>query len=341
MLNEQRIKLITKGALIRMSILLMILLITLLITAFLITAMPGKSYQGKLPPLTFNEQQLRQELERDINTIAGMGEHNFVFPENLSKVAAFLESQLAEVGYSVQSQVYQAQGQSFRNLEVEIKGTQKPNEIVIIGAHYDSVVGSVGANDNGTGTAAVLSLARKFAQFKPNRTLRFVEFVNEEPPFFWTKEMGSLVYAERCKQQQENIVAMLSLETMGYYSDQVNSQQYPLNLLKWFYPNQGNFISFIGNFKSRSLIKKVIGNFRDSASFPSQGVALPNWVPGVGWSDHWSFWQQNYLALMVTDTALFRYPYYHTTEDLPEQINFDHLARVVSGLEQVIIDLAQ
>ena len=114
-----------------------------------------------------------------------------------------------------------------------------------------------------------------------------------------------------------------------------------MNLLKWFYPSQGNFISFIGNIKSRSLVQKVIGDFRNSVSFPSQGVALPNWVPGVGWSDHWSFWQHNYPALMVTDTALFRYPYYHTTEDTPDKINFEYLARVVSGLEQVIINLSQ
>lgn len=341
MLNERKIKFLTKGALIRMIILLIILITVLIITIFLTTAMPGKSYQGDLPSLTVNQQQIREELERDINIIAGVGEHNFIFPNNLNKVAAFLESELNKAGYSVQSQVYQANEQSFRNLEIEIKGTQKPDEIVIIGAHYDSVVGSIGANDNGTGTAAVLSLARKFAQFKPNRTLRFVEFVNEEPPFFWTKQMGSLVYAERCQQQQENIVAMLSLETIGYYSNQENSQQYPLNLLKWFYPSQGNFISFIGNLKSRSLIRNVIHHFRTSASFPSQGVALPNWVPGVGWSDHWSFWQHNYPALMVTDTALFRYPHYHTTEDTPDKINYDHLARVVSGLEAVIVKLVQ
>lgn len=341
MLNQRRIKIITKGALIRMMILLILLITALIITAYLITSMPGKSYQGELPALTLNQQQLQGELERNINTISSFGEHNFIFAESLNKVAAFLESQLTDAGYSVQSQVYQAKGQSFRNLEVEIKGTQNPDEIVIIGAHYDSVVGSVGANDNGTGTAAVLSLARKFAKFKPTKTLRFVEFVNEEPPFFWTKEMGSLVYAERCQQQQENIVGMLSLETIGYYSNQPNSQQYPLNLLKWFYPNQGNFISFIGNFKSRSLVQNVIGNFRNSASFPSQGVALPNWVPGVGWSDHWSFWQQDYPALMVTDTALYRYPYYHTSQDTPEQINFEYLARVVSGLEEVIIKLTQ
>ncbi len=341
MLNQRRIQIITKGALIRMMILLILLLTLLSLTAFLITSMPGKSYQGELPDLTLNQQQLQAELKRDIKAISSVGEHNFILAENLNKVADFLESQFTQAGYSVQSQIYQAKGKSFRNLEVEIKGTEKPDEIVVIGAHYDSVMGSVGANDNGTGTAAVLSLARKLAQFKPKKTLRFVEFVNEEPPFFWTTEMGSLVYAERCKQQQENIVAMLSLETIGYYSDQANSQQYPLNLLKWFYPNQGNFISFIGNFKSRSLVQNVINEFRNSASFPSQGVALPNWVPGVGWSDHWSFWQQDYPALMVTDTALYRYPYYHTTQDLPEYINFEYLARVVSGLEQVIIKLTQ
>lgn len=142
--------------------------------------------------------------------------------------------------------------------------------------HYDSVVGSPGANDNGTGAVAILALAEKFATLKPKRTLRFVEFVNEEPPFFWSENMGSWVYAQRCKERQENIVAMLSLETMGFYSQASNSQQYPVNILKLIYPNQGNFISFIGNISSRSLIHQAIGKFRNSAQFPSQGVSLPN-----------------------------------------------------------------
>ncbi|MBP0030059.1 MAG: M28 family peptidase [Roseofilum sp. Guam] len=150
--------------------------------------------------------------------------------------------------------------------------------------------------------------------------------------------MGSLVYAKICKQRQDNIVGMISLETMGYYSDELGSQQYPtpLNL---FYPLQGNFIAFIGNMDSGNWVKQVIGSFHQHTQFPSEGAAVPNLLPGIGWSDHWSFWQQGYPALMITDTAPFRYPYYHTAEDTPDKIDYGKLARVVVGLERVIHDV--
>jgi Zn-dependent M28 family amino/carboxypeptidase len=254
--------------------------------------------------------------------------------------ADFLEASFAQAGYKVQRQGYTVDKQTYYNLEVEIPGTQRADEIVIIGGHYDSVSGSPGANDNGTGAAATLELARLFAGKKPSRTLRFVEFVNEEPPFFFSEGMGSLVYASRCKQRSENVVAMLSLETIGYYSDQIGSQKYPLPELSSIYPLQGNFISFIGNLASGSLVKDAIASFRRHTKFPSEGTALPNEITGVSWSDQWSFWQQGYPGIMVTDTAPFRYPYYHTSDDTPDKVNYDRLARVVAGLEYAIADLS-
>ncbi|CAD5982116.1 M28 family peptidase [Planktothrix agardhii] len=335
-------QLITKAALIRMGILLAGLIFLLIAIGSLMISMPGKSYSGQLPPLTPSQEQVSQQLNRYIKIIADdIGEHNYIFYNQLIQVENFLNERLSQAGYAVKTQEYSVDGKVFRNLEIEIRGTEKPDEIVIVGAHYDSVVGSPGANDNGTGAVAILALAEKFATLKPKRTLRFVEFVNEEPPFFWSENMGSWVYAQRCKERQENIVAMLSLETMGFYSQASNSQQYPVNILKLIYPNQGNFISFIGNISSRSLIHQAIGKFRNSAQFPSQGVSLPNFIPGVGWSDHWSFWQAGYPALMVTDTAPFRYPYYHTQQDTPEHIDYYALTLVISGLESVIQDLIE
>ncbi len=133
---------------------------------------------------------------------------------------------------------------------------------------------------------------------------------------------------------------MLSLETMGYYADELGTQQYPLNFLDLVYPTKGNFISFIGNLSSGKLVRQAIGSFRHSTQFPSQGVAMPSKIPGVGWSDHWSFWQMGYPALMVTDTAPFRYSHYHTMDDTPDQIDYERLARVVAGLEGVVDSLA-
>ncbi|MDY6786126.1 MAG: M28 family peptidase [Cyanobacteriota bacterium] len=303
--------------------------------------MPGKSYADELPPLTPAEASLKDDLMKDVQKIGGeFGEHNYFFYDNLVAAEQFLYDSLTAAGYQVNRQSYTVGEQEFHNLEVEIKGNQKPDEIIIVGAHYDSVVGSPGANDNGTGAAAVLALARAFAGEKTARTLRFVEFVNEEPPFFWTENMGSFVYAKDCHSRQEKVVVMLSLETIGYYSDRPGSQQYPLGLLNTVYPITGNFIAFIGNLASGKQIRQVVGNFRSHTQFPSEGTALPGNIPGAGWSDHWAFWQMGYPALMVTDTAPFRYPYYHTMQDTPDKIDGDRLARVVAGIERTVRALA-
>ena len=151
--------------------------------------------------------------------------------------------------------------------------------------------------------------------------------------------MGSLVYAKRCQELGDNVVAMLSLEMLGCYSDEPGTQKYP-SLFSLFYPSTGNFIGFVGNFASRKLVRQCITAFRRHVDFPSEGAALPESIPGVGWSDHWSFWQVGYPALMVTDTALYRYDHYHLRSDTPDKIDFDRFARVVKGLEVVIAELA-
>ncbi len=301
--------------------------------------MPGKSYSGPFKPLTSEEQAYELALRRDLEILANdIGERNLTIYPRLSRAAEFLENSLGEAGYEVRRQGFQVGGKECVNLEVEITGTEKPEEIIVVGAHYDTVPGSPGANDNGTGVVAVLALARAFAEAEIARTLRFVAFVNEEPPYFQTAQMGSLVYAKECREQDENIVAMFSLETIGYYSDEENSQDYPFPL-SLFYPTTGNFIGFVGNLASRGLVRDGVGSFRKQVEFPCEGAAVPGGIPGVGWSDHWAFWHEGYPAVMVTDTAPFRYPYYHTAEDTIDKIRFDRLARVVRGLEKVLRDL--
>jgi Zn-dependent M28 family amino/carboxypeptidase len=213
---------------------------------------------------------------------------------------------------------------------------------VVVGAHYDSHGNIPAADDNASGVAAVLALARAYARERPGpeRTLRFVFFVNEEPPFFQTDAMGSRVYARRCRARGETIVAMLSLETVGYYCDRSGSQNYPFPLSA-FYPSRGDFIGFVGDLSSRRLVKRVVDSFRRHAMFPSQGAALPSGLRGVGWSDQWSFWQEGYPAVMCTDTAPFRNPNYHTPRDTPDTLDFDRMARVVEGLTGVVRELTR
>ncbi len=222
-----------------------------------------------------------------------------------------------------------------RNLEVERKGTRRPQEIVIVGAHYDSAPGSPGADDNGSGVAALLALAARFARAGPGRTIRFVAFVNEEPPFFHTDQMGSLVYARELKSRRERVVAMYSLESLGYFTDEPGSQHYPAPF-SLLYPSTGSFVGFVGNVGSMGLVRRAVKDFREVAKVASEGAAIPGFVIGVGWSDQWSFWREGYPGLMVTDTAAFRNPNYHTSDDKPGTLDYDRLALAVIGLEHVI-----
>ncbi|HUY92602.1 MAG TPA: M28 family peptidase [Pirellulales bacterium] len=306
----------------------------------LMIEMPGRSYHGPLQPLPPAELSLRDELREDVEHLAvTIGERNLERYGALCDAAKFVESQFLAVGYEVDRQSYEARECECFNLEVEIEGAKRPEEIVIVGAHYDSAVGAPGANDNASGTAALLALARRFAKSQPERTLRFVAFTNEEPPYFQRREMGSWIYANQCSQRNEKLVCVLSLETMGYYTDEPDSQQYPPPFGA-AYPSVGNFIAVIGDVGSRKLVHEVVASFRRHAEFPSEGGAVPSAVPGAGWSDHWSFWQVGYPAVMITDTAPFRYPYYHMPEDTPDKLDFDRMARVVAALEAVVGEFA-
>ena len=300
--------------------------------------MPGKnvSVAAQLSP---DEMGLREELRRDVQTLAGdIGERNLNRYPQLQAAAEFIESSFVRAGLQAKRDSYTLNSVLCHNIDAEVRGSSP--EIVLIGAHYDSVVGAPGANDNGSGVAATLALARRFAARSTSKTLRFVAFVNEEPPFFQTPQMGSFVYASRCKQRGDKIAAMISLETIGYFSDAPHSQKYPAPGLGIFYPTTANFIGFVGNFHSRALVRRAISLFRAQQKIPSEGAALPSFIPGVSWSDQWSFWQHGYPAMMVTDTALFRYRHYHEPTDTPDKLDYDRFALVVSGLENVIVDLA-
>jgi len=304
------------------------------------TKMPGSSYSGPLQPLSECEQEVCRNLKQQISMLAErIGERNIWKYSNLKATAHYIEKVMTELGYEVKEQEYVVEGLHVKNLEWELIGLHHPEEIILVGAHYDSVIGSPGANDNASGVAAVLEIARLLKKESLSRTVRFVTFVNEEPPFFQTDNMGSRVYASRSRQRGEKIVAMLSLETIGYYSNEKGSQKYPFPF-SLFYPDTANFIGFVGNISSRSLVREAIEIFRSNTAFPSEGIAAPGWIMGIGWSDHWSFWEEGYPAIMITDTALFRYQYYHSQQDLPDRIDYERMARVIVGISQVVSQLS-
>ena len=296
--------------------------------------MPGKNI-ASAAPLSPEDIDLRAELKSDVQALAGeIGERNMARYPQLNAAADFIEDSFSRAGLHPRRDSYEVRGQACHNIEAEIHGT-RPN-VVLIGAHYDSVFGSPGANDNGSGVAALLALARRFAGKPAQQTLRFVAFVNEEPPYFLSEQMGSFVYAGRCKARGDRISAMISLETIGYFSDAPHSQTYPAPGLGVFYPTVGNFIGFVSNVHSRALLRRSIALFRKHAKIPSEGAALPSFVPGVSWSDQWAFWQHGYPGIMITDTAPFRYPHYHSATDTPDKLDYDRFALVVSGMQKVI-----
>lgn len=302
--------------------------------------MPGTSYRGDLPPLTAHQQSLADDLRRDVTKLAtDIGPRHVYAPAALNNARNWLHGELEAAGYSVTEQTYEADGEAVANLIAELPGTATADRILVIGAHYDSIPGCPAANDNGSGIAALLALARHFADAPQPLTLRFVAFVNEEPPWFHSELMGSYVYAKSCHDRGDDIIGMLALETMGYFDDQPGSQHYPkpVNLL---YPDTGNFIAFVGNLSSDKLTRRTIQAFRHHATFPSEAATLPAGIEGAGWSDHWSFWQFGYPAVMVTDTAPFRYPHYHLASDTPDKLDYERFARVVDGLAVTIRDLA-
>lgn len=280
----------------------------------------------------------RIDIERYLVTLTDkIGERHVKKPESLEQAAVWIESTLGggNIGYPIERQTYDVDGVAVRNLIAELPGKTLRDEIIVVGAHYDTIPNCPGANDNGSGIVAMMAIAQAMAGDQQARTIRFVAFVNEEPPYFQTDRMGSRVYAARCRARREKIVAMISLETIGYFSDAENSQKIPEGL-EGAFPTSGNFLAFVGNEESRYFADSARGAFKAETGIPALAGAFPEEVAGVGWSDHWSFWQEGYPAVMVTDTAPYRYPHYHKPTDTIDKLDLDVLTKVTKGLEQVV-----
>lgn len=278
--------------------------------------------------------QLRQDVYRLASDI---GERNLYRYPQLTEAASLIEEWFYEAGYTPVRQEYEAAEMVFENIEAEVSGNTAPEEVVIVGAHYDTHRNSPGANDNGSGIAALHALARAFAGEPIGRTLRFVAFTNEERPFLRTPDMGSYRYAARCQEQGENVVAMVCLETIACRFLQPGTQR--LSLLGLLAPTRGNFIALVGNRPSRRLLAEAAESFRRQVSVPCETFTLPTNFPGAWSSDHWSFWKHGYPAIMVTDTAPLRYPYYHKPGDTIEQLDYDFLAEVTEGVRGIVADI--
>jgi len=314
----------------------------------ILTVMPGDSYSSALPKATNNVLQTSINLLNTVKTLSvDIGERNIEMITNLDKSANYIKKKFQEYGYQPALNSYQYKAlNSYQHKEHTVSNVyaikpakNKTNNVIILGAHYDSLSGTVGANDNASGVAVLLELARILQVEKLDTNIHFVAFTNEEPPYFKSNSMGSVVYAKKLRKEKNNVIAMYSLETMGAYYDDKASQHYPYPLGQ-YYPDVGNFIAFVSNVSSRALLKDSIKIFRDVAKIPSEGLSAPADLEGVSWSDHWAFWQQGYPALMITDTAPFRYKHYHKSTDTYKKIDYIRMSRVTYGISHMIQEMA-
>ena len=312
----------------------------------------AKYEPGKLPEITQGEKAMAGAIEKDLKFLTvEVGERNAWKYENLNKTADWIEGQFREMGYAVRRQSYQATHQKgpeemkkflenkpFANIEAEFKGSG--DGIIVIGAHYDTVSGSPGADDNGSGIAVMLETARRMAGDRCKKTVRFVAFVNEENPFFNSEDRGSLVYAKSCKQKGERIDGAICFDMLGYFRDEKRTQGYPISAGKWVYGDRGNYVMFVGNLQSWDMTDRAARAFWEKASINCERFVYPDFIETDGSSDMASFWEMGYPAVLATDTAMFRNGMYHSYLDKMNVLDMDKLGRVGMGMLGVIRELA-
>ncbi len=290
----------------------------------------------------------REALEKYVTTLAGdIGERNLANPGKLRAAAFWIESTIgpSNMGYAVDRQKYEVDGKSVWNVVAELPGSVRAQEIVIVGAHYDTAAGGAGFNDNATGVAALLSVANALSGSNPSRTVRFVAFANGEAPSSERETRGSLVYARQLAEVGAKVVAVVNLDSLGAYRDAPGSQRTPEGWTGEPLPDTGNFIALVGDGKSRPLVDAVAGAYGSAGvGVPARVVILPEAV-GDPWGagDHASFRESGYPAVLVTDTGALRGatdgPATETPE-APEAIDFARFTEVVKGLQQVVESLA-
>jgi Zn-dependent M28 family amino/carboxypeptidase len=255
---------------------------------------------------------------------------------SLGEAADYIDSNFQASGYAVQRQTYKCYGKNVSNLIAEKAGTDEG--IVVIGAHYDTVPGTPGADDNASAVAGMLELARLHQVSSNKKHLVFVAFANEEPPCFGSDNMGSMVYARHLKDQNVAVDVMLSLEMIGYFRQEA-VQEYPLRFLRYFYPKTADFIGVVGNFHSSKYVSLLKKGIKKHSAINARSLIAPEHLGGIGLSDNSSFWHYGYRAVMVTDTSFFRNKHYHQETDTIDTLNFESMSEVVKGLYFTLLEM--
>jgi len=253
--------------------------------------------------------------------------------QNLNKAAKYIEGQFKLSGARVEIQEFEVEGKKYKNIIARYNIGQ--GRKMIVGAHYDSCEDTPGADDNSSGVAGILELASLLGREKINREIELVAYTLEEPPFFGTEEMGSFVHANSI-QNKDKIEGVLVLEMIGYFSNNKNSQSYPMGLLKLMYPDRGNFIAVVGNLSQRAFTKKIKIRMKGATDLPVYSISAPAGIPGIDFSDHRNYWPLGINAVMITDTAFYRNSEYHGPKDTYDRLDYEKMAKVVAGVFEAI-----
>jgi len=318
-----------------------IIIAILVITIYSYYDLNNNDFYPPIKDRSMPKDLIELNLRKSVIKLSGdIGSRGYNQQDALERSIEYISSEFKSYGYDLYSQIYTVKGGEYKNIWVEKKGNGLPDKVLVAGAHYDTVSGTPGADDNASGMAALLELARLLADEQTDKTLQFVAFTLEEPPFFRSRYMGSYVYAKGLKERSVDVTGMICLESIGYFVDAPGSQMFPLPILRFFYPEKGNFITFVSNLNSRAFLDRAKKSFMKGTILPVESFSALSIVPGVDLSDHRSFWKFGYKAIMVTDTAFYRNPNYHGPGDLAETLDYSRMAEVVMGLRTTVLDLA-
>jgi Peptidase family M28 len=288
--------------------------------------------------ITYDATADRARLERDVRILSiDFAPRDYSHVGNLDRSADYIHGQLQSAGAQVSEQGFNVNGRVYRNVIGKFGPDQ--GERIIVGAHYDGEGLKPAADDNASGVAGLLELARLVGQTNPERTVEFVAYSLEEPPFFRTPEMGSAFHAARVQKEGVNVRAMFSLEMIGFFSDTPGSQRFPNPVIEPFYPSTGNFIAVVGNLGQMRLVRRVKGAMAGAAPLRVCSINAPAWIPGIDFSDHLNYNNAGFPAIMVTDTAFYRNSAYHTPGDTADRLDYNRMAMVVEQVHAAVKEL--
>lgn len=290
---------------------------------------------------TMNEKRSadQDQLKKWVEYLAlEIGRRPAVRVDLLKKTADRLSEAFVEYGYEVSRQPVPYKRTHHVNVIGRPKGSMDipPGQpLLIVGAHYDTVSNTPGADDNASAVAGLMEMARILGD-NPPPGLRLVAFCPEEPPAYRTKRMGSYIYAKSLKDAGADVTGMICLEMIGFFTDTPGSQSYPLPFMNMIYPKEGNFIAIVGNIRSARWTRRIKTGFTRGTDLPVETLNAPSLIVGIDFSDHWSFNKCGFPAVMVTDTAFYRTPHYHLPSDLPETLDYKRMAKVVDGVTSAV-----